>query len=88
MLHPTVVNHLDIPRPYPPSLFPPASTLSLEAGPDEPLFRQYQGEIAALLAPGQQSAEVEQWRRQQLARAAEVMRDDIGAFSDPNYGRV
>lgn len=83
-----MVNHMEAPRPSPPSLFPPAVDLSLQAGPDEPLFRQYSREIQALLAPGEQSEEVQQWRSAELASAAEVMREEVDAFASSSYGRV
>ncbi|KAM0747229.1 hypothetical protein T439DRAFT_97198 [Meredithblackwellia eburnea MCA 4105] len=77
-----VIKHLPHPRPPMPSLFPAPGSLSLHAGPDEPLFRQYEQEIAILLQqqPLALSQEDYAWRQREIERLSALLRTE-----DLNY---
>ncbi|SCZ88810.1 BZ3500_MvSof-1268-A1-R1_Chr10-4g03101 [Microbotryum saponariae] len=81
-----VINHLPPPRPCTPTLFAHPSSLSLHAGPHEPLFEQFAQEIGTLLDPTPSSDPyIEQWRQMEMGRAAEALQQPVQAFAHQGY---
>ncbi|SCV73614.1 BQ2448_6044 [Microbotryum intermedium] len=81
-----VINHLPPPRPCTPTLFAHPSSLSLHAGPQEPLFDQYAQEIGTLLnLTPHDEPYIEHWRRMEMARAAEALQLPTQAFAYQGY---
>ncbi|SGZ29997.1 BQ5605_C052g12586 [Microbotryum silenes-dioicae] len=81
-----VINHLPPPRPCTPTLFAHPASLSLHAGPQEPLFEQFAQEIGTLLDPTlRNDPYIEQWRQMEMAGAAEALQQPVQAFAHQGY---